>query len=101
MVDNWAGNEFERSDFYDGRIRKSIVKAAELVAQDRGASHSAAVGPGLRQATGDAFGSEKITTEILLGGHQLATLDRCMEHETVLVLQDTTSFNYSWQNSLL
>jgi hypothetical protein len=95
MNDNWAGNEFERTAFHDGRVRKSIVKAAEAVARKQGASHSAAVGDGLRQATGDAFGAERNSPDSLLEGHKPATLDRCMEHGTVLALHDSTSFNYS------
>ena len=95
MCNQWAAEEFERSEFYDGRIRKSIIRAAELVAVNQGASHSVAVGNGLRQATSSAFGSENIDTEIILGGHKLATLDRCREHKIVLALHDSTSFNYS------
>ena len=92
MQENWEVNEFCG---FDPRVARSVAEAAQAVSVKRGLSHSASVGGRLRQATGRAFASQKSTPDILQARHRQATVERCSEHEVVLVPNDTCVFNYS------
>ena len=96
MLDSgWAAKEVEGARLVDARFRRVMAQILEAKGADSGASFSAVCGNALRQAAGRFLRHEQTKDEDLLAGHQQATLDRCLGKRTIVVAQDTSSYNYS------
>ncbi len=93
---SWTVHELEQAEFGDHRLTRRL---ATLVAQL--SSHPAASVP---QATGSwaaakaayrFWSSERVTPASILEPHAQQTLRRCGEHQTILVIQDTTTLDFT------
>jgi len=99
MPEPWAAREFAGAELPDPRFRTSVTNNAENLASNTGASYSAAVGHGGRQAARRLYKNERTTVQGLIKGHVQQTAARCAEHELVLCIQDTTILDYSHHRS--
>ncbi len=93
---DWAVHELQAAEFGDRRLTRRL---ATLVSQL--SAHPAASVP---QATGSwaaakaayrFWSSENVTPASILEPHAQRTLHRCREHATVLVIQDTTTLDFT------
>ena len=96
----WSKNEFRFCGFYDKRMTKSVMNMADAVSKDTVTSFSAAVGPAIRQAATRTFHNERVTVDVMLSGHQKATLERLEGHDYVYGITDTTVFNLTGHKAL-
>lgn len=95
----WAGQEFGSSDLGDERLACRLIKIAENKGNSPGTSY-------LQAAHGERYDikgyynfidneRETINFESILLPHTERTIQRMKSNDTVLVIQDTTSLNYS------
>lgn len=87
--------EFKNTCLYDYRLLSSLIKIAKALLKSPHKSFSAACGESLRHNGTRIFSSKKMNPEDILSGHYDATAKRCKNESTLLLVQDTTSFNYS------
>jgi hypothetical protein len=95
---NWAAQEMSDIDLGDKRLNQRVVKVLSDLAGNPTKSIPAACG-GWREtkAAYRLFDNNKVNGEKLLPPHEKATLERIKSQNTVLLLQDTTSFCFSTQ----
>jgi hypothetical protein len=92
----WAEVELKSLDLGDGRLNKRAVKLVEaLAARPESSVPQACGGWGETKAAYRFWDNEQVTVKALLKAHQDATVKRLLGQPQVLVLQDTTSFDYS------
>lgn len=72
-------------------------KAYELSLSKQGVSFSACMGNSFRQTIASIFSRAEMTSEIMLEGHLVNTLERAelSERDYLIAAQDTTYYNYS------
>lgn len=90
----WAHAELAGAQLPDRRFVDSLAEIAQRLAENGEESFSRAVGHAGRQAARRAFGHAEVTPDAILQGHYEQTSARCCGHETVLVVQDSSSLNY-------
>lgn len=92
-------DEMRGANLFDKRRNIGVARLFEKLLIMGSDSFSAAVGHDGRQAANRVFGAPEIVPSAMMGGHVLATVDRvrrvCPADEWLLILQDTSSFNYS------
>src|SRR5215212_8462669 len=93
---DWATHELQTADFGDRRLTRRL---ATLVTQL--STHPATSVP---QATGSwaaakaayrFWSSEHVSSFAILEPHAQRTTERCRQHSTVLVIQDTTTLDFT------
>jgi hypothetical protein len=89
----WAEEEFNQARVWDKRCRKSLVSMAVALINQIGKSFSASCGKCLRQCGCRIFSKETMKPEDIQEGHYRQTAERASKEDTVLVPQDTVSFN--------
>ena len=87
--------EFAYAIMFDKRCLKSIKSIAIAVCRNATKSFSAACGKTLRQCGTRIFSNIKMSVYKMLAGHYQETGRRATRFKTVLVAQDTTSFNFT------
>ena len=89
-------DEFKNSTIKDKRIRRRLIKTIDQLSQFPNYSipQSFDTTAGVKGAY-RLLDNKKVTPEGVLSGHKEATKKRMAEHKTVLLVQDTTDFNYS------
>jgi len=96
MLDSgWATHEVQGATFADKRFSRVMIEILTAKEAQLGVSFSSACGSALRQAAGRLLRHEETNPTDLLAGHRQATLSRCMGKDTIVVAQDSSSFNYS------
>ena len=92
----WSEREFARSDLPDGRLRERLVRMGKAWEQCPG-QPLPAIFPGRaeQQAAYRFLHNGKVAEEDILQPHREALLERCRLHGTVLLVQDTTTLNYT------
>ena len=92
----WSEREFARSDLPDGRLRERLVRMGKAWEQCPG-QPLPAIFPGRaeQQAAYRFLHNGSVAGEDILQPHREALLERCRLHETVLLVQDTTTLNYT------
>lgn len=92
----WAAQELATAALGDTRLSKRLVR----IVADKLAKPTASI----PQASGDwaatkaayrFFASKLISADAIRSAHQHATVQRALNHSTILLLQDTTELNYS------
>ena len=92
----WAWREFGRSDMADGRLRSRLVRLGSAWARHPG-EPLPAVFPGSaeQQAVYRFLHNKKVAGEDILQPHREALVERCRPASAVLLVQDTTTLNYT------
>ena len=93
---SWARREFQRSDLADGRLRQRLERLGAAWERHPG-QPLPAVFPGSaeQQAAYRFLHNNKVGGEDILQPHREALVERCRLESTVLLVQDTTTLNYS------
>ena len=95
MAEEWALREFAGARVAHKMHVEALANLAESLAAAPEVSFSNAVGHGGRQAARRIFRNALTTPEAMLQGHYAQTAARSAGEELLLVVQDTTTFNYS------
>ena len=92
----WSEREFARSDLPDGRLRARLARMGKAWEQCPGQPLTA-IFPGRaeQQAAYRFLHNGKVAGADILQPHREALLERCRLHGTVLLVQDTTTLNYT------
>ena len=93
---SWARREFQRSDLADGRLRKRLERLGASWERHPG-QPLPAIFPGSaeQQAAYRFLHNNQVHGEDILQPHREALVERCRLESTVLLVQDTTTLNYS------
>ncbi|BDI33712.1 IS4 family transposase [Capsulimonas corticalis] len=91
----WAENEIQGTKFGDERFRRVMGETLEAKFSQPNVSFSTMCGNALRQSAGRLLRHPETNATDLLEGHRQATLQRCLGEKTIVVAQDTSSYNYS------
>jgi hypothetical protein len=93
---DWAEQEFGGCKLPDARLRERLlVLARDFYARPTGNIPQACASRAKTKAAYRFFDHKKITMDILLEPHILATEERVRAESIVLAVQDTTSLNYT------
>ena len=92
----WARSEFGRSDLADGRLRSRLERLGSAWERHPG-EPLPAVFPGSaeQQAAYRFLHNKKVGGEDILQPHREALVERCRQESAVLLVQDTTTLNYT------
>lgn len=94
--DDWAQEEFGAAKLVDERLnRRLLTLARDFYERPQANLPQACQSRAKTRAAYRFFDHPKITMDELLQSHYLATLKRISEEKIVLVVQDTTTLNYS------
>jgi hypothetical protein len=94
--EDWAEQEFKEAELNDERLnRRLLTLARDFYNRPQANIPEACQSRAKTRAAYRFFDHPKITMDQLLKSHYQATLKRIGEEEIVLVVQDTTSLNYS------
>ena len=93
---SWARREFGRSDLADGRLRARLERLGTGWERHPG-ELLPAIFPGSaeQQAAYRFLHNKKVSSEDILQPHREALVERCRQASTVLLVQDTTTLNYT------
>jgi hypothetical protein len=93
---DWAEEEFGAAKLVDERLNKRLLTVArDFYARPQANVPQACQSRAKIRAAYRFFDHPKTTMDELLQSHYQATVQRISEEKTVLVVQDTTSLNYS------
>lgn len=92
----WS-EELEYSKLPDERFRSNLVKMCHSLQEKPEHSFSSACGEVVRKSAHRLFSKEE-SIDIQLG-HRHKTLERCKNHNRILVIEDTADLNYSSHKS--
>jgi Transposase DNA-binding/Transposase DDE domain len=90
--------EFAEADLGDGRLNQRLGVLADRVAERPGESFPKALDDAELEAAYRFFGNEKVTPEGILAPHFRQTARRAQEAKQVLVVHDTTQFEFGGQS---
>ena len=94
-INSWVVNEFFDAPFADERLVKRLIRIADGTFSNPASSiPMVCQSYSATRAAYRFFNSKKVTPEAILMTHKEQTIERMREHETVLVIQDTTSLDY-------
>ncbi len=97
---DWIEREFKQVKLGDYRLNQRLQKIVTDLSQNPQATIPQASGTWARtKGAYRFFDHAGVTPEVILGGHQVATLERLATQKTVLLVQDTTSLNYACQQA--
>ena len=92
----WIMNEFGDVPFGDERLNKRLLNIAELFYKNpENSIPQACQSYAATQATYRFFSNTQVKSEALIMNHREQTIERIKQHNTVLIIQDTTSLNYA------
>ena len=92
----WAAQELATADFGDVRLSKRLVRiVADKLATPTASIPHASGSWAATKATYRFLDSKQVAADRIRAAHLDATRSRIQQHETVLVLQDTTELLYS------
>ena len=99
MLSRTGCNEMRQANLFDKRRNLALANLYDRLLSKTNESFSAAVRHDGRQAASRLFSAEEITPVEMISGHVKATVDRVrfdsLQDQFVLILQDTTTFNYT------
>ncbi len=87
--------EVADADLGDERLDRRLGKLIDRIAQRPGDSFPKIMDDAELEAAYRFFGNERVTPEAILEPHFQATARRALEHERVVVIHDTTEFEFS------
>ncbi|HNM41716.1 MAG TPA: IS4 family transposase [Giesbergeria sp.] len=92
----WAAQELATANFGDARLTKRLVHiVADKLANPTASIPLASRSWAATKATYRFFASKQVAADTIRAAHLDATRARCVAHDTVLVLQDTTELVYT------
>ena len=92
------GAELDDAELGDRRLNRRLGSLAERLAEHPGESFPKALDDAGLEGAYRFFGNEKVTPEGILGPHFRQTSCRAAELKQVLVIHDTTEFEFSGQS---
>lgn len=93
---SWASEELKNTELGDRRRTERLVKIVEdLIAQPNASVPQASRDNAALQGLYDFWSNRRISADAILSGHRMRTVARCLEHATVLAIQDTTELDFS------
>ena len=92
----WAVSEFAEADLGHGSRTKRAIRVGAALVQNPSSSIPR-VAEDAHQAKGiyRLLSNSKVTHDEILSGHIDRTVERCLGHSAVLVIQDTTTLSYT------
>jgi hypothetical protein len=92
----WAVSEFSEADLGHGARTKRAIRVGAALVQNPSSSIPR-VAENAHQAKGiyRLLSNPKVTHDEILSGHIGRTVERCLGHSAVLVIQDTTTLSYT------
>ena len=95
-VKAWITQELAAVDLGDRRLERRLVQIVERLASQPEASIPKACGSAAAtKAAYRFFANRRVSPSAIVQGHRMATLQRMSDHSLILVLQDTTSLDYT------
>lgn len=95
----WTATEMQTVNLGDERLNKRLISLLNtLYSHPQESIPVACGGWGETKAAYRFFDNQHVTAEKILLPHRNATLERIQQHETVLLIQDTTTLNFSGQS---
>lgn len=92
----WVEAEFSSANFGDARLNKRFISIAKQLASKFGCNIASSFSQWKDiKATYRFFANKKVTMDSILAPHIQETIDRIGSQSRVLLLQDTTYFNFS------
>lgn len=96
IASDWAEQEFGSSALGDGRLNTRLMGLARQLAQHPAGSLPQALRePGALKAAYRFFDHSDVTAQGILASHIDSTYARMQQHPCVLIVQDTTYFDYA------
>ena len=93
---SWAEEELKDTDLGDRRRTQRWVQIVEdLMAQPTASVPQASRDHAAMQGMYEFWANRRIRPGSILAGHSARTVERCLEHTTVLSIQDTTELDFS------
>lgn len=93
---DWVKTEFDTVAIADDRIVKRLIKVTETLSKHPHLSIPEACGNWAEtKATYRLLDNSKVTPGVIQMSHREQTIQRMKGHETILAIQDTTSFNFT------
>src|SRR5258705_9946005 len=86
--------EFDEADLGDARLNRRLLKLADSVADRPGESFPRALDDAELEAAYRFFGNDRVKPEAILAPHFRQSALRASGHERVLVVHDTTQFEF-------
>jgi hypothetical protein len=94
-ADNWVKDEFSSASFGDARLNNRLLHIAKQLASKFGSNIASSFSQWKDiKATYRFFANKKVTMHAILTPHIKETIKRITAHKRVLILQDTTYFNF-------
>ncbi|MFM8453643.1 MAG: IS4 family transposase [Gammaproteobacteria bacterium] len=94
----WAAEEMSAADLGDERLNKRLVILLNTLGNQAQLSIPAACGGWSEtKAAYRFFDNPNVKAEKVLAPHKAASIERIKQHKTVLLVQDTTTLNFSGQ----
>ena len=92
----WSRCEFARSDLVDGRLRRRLERLGAAWERHPGAPLPAVFpGSAEQQAAYRFLHNKQVAADDILQPHREALVERCRSASAVLLVQDTTTLNYT------
>jgi hypothetical protein len=92
-------DEVADADLGDARLVRRLAALATSLADRPAASFPTALDDAALEAAYRFFGNERVTPEAILAPHFRQTAKRCAEHAAVLVVHDTSQFEFQGTSS--
>ena len=93
---SWSRCEFGRSDLVDGRLRRRLERLGAAWERHPGAPLPAVFpGSAEQQAAYRFLHNKQVAADDILQPHREALVERCRSASAVLLVQDTTTLNYT------
>lgn len=95
---DWALAEMQTAELGDERLNKRLVSLLTTLGNQPEQSIPVACGSWAdTKAAYRFFDNEQVSAEKILSAHRGASLERIKQHKTVLLIQDTTTLNFTGQ----
>lgn len=97
---SWVTEELKNTNLPDQRLNKRLMKIVEQGVEKPNMSVPQASGNWTNtKATYDFWKSNRFEYEDIIEGHRIQTVKRASQEDTVLVIQDTSDFNFTHHKS--
>lgn len=94
-TNDWVIKEFADAPFADDRLNKRLIKIANSFYDNPESSiPQACKNYSATEVAYRFFSNKRVKPEAILMGHREQTIERMKKHDTVLIIQDTTTISY-------
>lgn len=96
MNNEWVENEFRDIGIRDNRLVKRLIKTVKSLSEDSAQSIPQALNkPSDIKATYRLLDNHRVSPEAIMNAHKEKTIDRIKSYDTVLIIQDTTTIDFT------